>query len=105
MKDCFRELIRENKIAVEKTNSNLSLEEATLRYYLLSRPAESLFSCECSEGLVYGVAVTINGGVETLDPGFSYLRSEAVDFINEIADALVTPVSFLSLVDEYVGIF
>ena len=90
------------------------LEEAKvmeLTYYLLSQKAESLFSCEATEGMVYGVSVVADcpgeGGFYTYaaEPGLSYLRNEALDFIYEIADAKVTPAGFLAIVDEYVSIF
>lgn len=97
----MRELIRRCEITTENA------EVLELRYYLLSRESESLFSCEASEGMLYGVSISMTGKngdyTEESVAGFSYLKSEAVDFINEIADAYVTPESFLHIVDEYIG--
>jgi len=101
----MRELIRKCEIPLEST------EVMELSYYLLNQKSDSLFLCEATEGVVYGVSVTAGfPGEETsytceTDMGFSYLRSEAVDFIHEIADANVTPTTFLAVVDEYVGSF
>jgi len=106
----MRELIRQCEIKIG--------EESTLelRYYLLSQEADCNFSCEAPEGMLYGVAlcaIVSSKGAELLTPhytevsevGFSYLKSESLDFINEIADACVTPESFIHIIDEYIGIF
>ena len=98
----MRELIRCHKISTEKS------ELLELKYYLLSQESDSLFSCEACEGMVYGISVSAAdtlGYTEESDVGITYLKNEAIDFINEIADAFVTPASFLSVVDEYVGGF
>ena len=104
----FKELIRISTIEIEGKSG------FELRYYLTGKKSESLFACECTEGTVYGIVVelvsslgTYNGGYcdRAVDPGFSYLKTEALDFINEIADCDVTPVAFFSIVDEYAGIF
>ena len=102
----MRELIR--LCHVETEDSGI-LE---LRYYLLSQESESTFSCEAIEGTLYGVSVSATSdkmgepkSCEASDYGLTYLKTEALDFINEIADASVTPESFLAIVDEYVGGF
>jgi len=100
----MRELIRQCKIEAE------SAETLELKYYLLSQESESFFSCEAMEGTLYGVSVSAREPNapeyrEMSDNGLTYIKSEALDFINEIADAHVTPESFLSIVDEYVGSF
>ena len=112
----FKQLIRESEINIERSDATVIL--ANLRYYLLSEPSESLFACECSEGMVYGVAIELkpvdkaggsclpeNFDFEVMDCGFSYLREEAIDFINEIADFKVTPLQLSYIIDEYVSIF
>ena len=112
----FKQLIRESEINIERSDASVIL--AMVRYYLLSEPSESLLACECSEGMVYGVAVELkpvkgDGGLslprdldyEVVECGFSYLREEAIDFINEIADFQVTPLQLPYIIDEYVGIF
>jgi len=100
----MRELIRLCKVEAQGT------EVLELRYYLMSQKSDSLFSCEAVGGELYGVSVSAmvrTSGKpnfsEASDVGFTYLKSEAIDFINEIADAYVTPESFLCVVDEYVG--
>lgn len=100
----MRELIRHLYIETERA------EVLELKYYLLSQESDSVFSCEAQGGILYGVSVSaavcksdIHDYVEVSDNGLTYLKSEALDFINEIADASVTPESFFAIVDEYVG--
>jgi len=100
----MRELIRQCKIEADGSGG------VELKYYLLSQDSDSLFSCEAMDGMLYGVSVSAREPNaheyrEMSDSGLTYIKSEALDFINEIADALVTPESFLSVVDEYVGSF
>ena len=102
----MRELIRHLYIETE------GAEVLELRYYLLSQESDSVFSCEAQGGILYGVSVSVATNkldapeyVEVSDNGLTYLKSEALDFINEIADASVTPESFFVIVDEYVAGF
>ena len=98
----MRELIRRHEITTEKS------EPLELRYYLLSQKSDSVFSSEACEGMVYGISVSaadVVGYSEASDVGITYIKNEAIDFIHELADAFVTPASFLSVVDEYVGEF
>jgi len=102
----MRELIRRCHIESQDAKT---LE---LRYYLLSQDSDSIFLCEAHGGALYGVSVSSierESGTpiyrEESDNGLTYLKGEALDFIDEIADAHVTPESFLSIVDEYVGGF
>ena len=102
----MRELIRYCEVETEET------EVLELRYYLLFQESDNFLSCEAHEGVLYGVSVSaaIRGNgkrnyIEVSDNGLTYLKSEAIDFINEIADACVTPESFLCVIDDYVGAF
>ncbi|MCL2566046.1 MAG: DUF6514 family protein [Defluviitaleaceae bacterium] len=100
----MRELIRRLEVPVSDKSMELS-------YYLLSQKSESAFLCEAVEGMIYGISVEADSlevrGFYTYETalGFSYLKSEALDFINEIADAKVTPAGFLAVIDEYVENF
>ena len=98
----MRELVRHQEVLTQDA------KVLELRYYLLSRESDSLLSCEAVEGMLYGVSVsaqTDTDYTEELCAWFSYLKSEAIDFINEIADASVTPTSLLCIVDEYMEAF
>jgi len=100
----MKELIRFCQLETEDK------EALELRYYLLSQESDSVFACEAVGGILYGVSISIvpHGvdeldSVEVSDHGLTYLKSEALDLINEMADALVTPESFFAIIDDYGG--
>ncbi|MDL2248201.1 DUF6514 family protein [Tyzzerella sp. OttesenSCG-928-J15] len=99
----IRELIRDCEMKMaEKGNF-------CIKYYLLAKASSCLFSNEAADGLIYGIELTkeiISKGSLTFCEdekieGFSYNKEETLKFINKLADMSVTPLSLISLADDY----